>query len=115
MESVVKFVLFVLVVSIIYTVAYVFDLLPNSFQPYNLFPEQYVQLDTALANSTGMGKKIHDYMLNKQTSNEEKKKAEDEKAKAEAAAHPDPLTKAKASVQNYEQKLQEEKKELDSL
>lgn len=110
-----------IVVSVIlYTLAWVFNLLPANLTPGTLAEQGFANFKafvakdrTSTSMTAGMSKYISDYMENAEKAAAQKKIADAEQEKAEAENTP--MSKAKEAIKSYEQQIQNEKKELDSL
>ena len=83
------------------------------FNHYTNFKAFIAKDSTSTSMTAGMSKSISDYMQNSEKAAVQKSAAEAEQQKADAASTP--MNKAQEAVKGYEQQMQNEKKELDSL
>jgi len=99
----------------LYIIGLLFGIVPKNYMPAQIFPQQYSSFMTYLSNdagskssTAGFSGALYDYISGTPTT-ETAPKPEDTKP----ADPGSPVTKAKESVDKYNQSIQNEKQKLD--
>lgn len=121
-----KLFIFLVIVIVIYVVAVAFILVPVEYTPQKLAPASYNEFKGDLSREitkhgamSSVSKQIWDFLAKIERGYAEKEKAD--KIAAEAATNQPTtqeapaITKARETIDNYQQKIDDEKKLLDSL
>lgn len=104
-----------IIVCMLYIIGILFGIVPKSYLPAQIFPKQYNSFMTYLSkdaesksSTSGFSDALYDYINGTATAepaiNQGDYKANDQNS---------PITKAKATVDNYNQSIQNEKQKLD--
>lgn len=102
-------------ICMLYIIGMLFGIVPKNYLPAQIFPKQYKSFMTRLSNdaqskstTAGFSDALYDY-LNDTATAEPAIKSET----AEPNNQVTPVTKAKTTVDNYNQSIQNEKQKLD--
>jgi len=104
-----------IIICMLYVIGILFGIIPKNYLPAQIFPKQYNSFMTYLSKdaasksaTAGFSDSLYDY-INDTATAEPATKSEDSKTDVQSS----PITKAKATVDNYNQSIQNEKQELD--
>ncbi len=102
-------------ICMLYIIGMLFGIVPKSYLPAQIFPNQYKNFMTYLSkdahsksNTAGLSDALYDYINGTATAEPAVKTTD-----AKSTDQNSPITKAKATIDNYNQSIQNEKQKLD--